>query len=111
MPSQAIQFVKVFSLPSLPELNPAILKAAEADDTGSDPTSGLSSTSAPPPNLTQAVPSATGSYYPENGNTSTTSETVPTLEIPVDSLKYGNSRPRRVVIRGTIIRDEDRHQD
>ncbi len=53
------------------------------------------------------IRSATGSYYPEDISSSTTAPNQETLEIPIESKAYGSGKPRRIVIRGKIIRDQD----
>jgi hypothetical protein len=55
----------------------------------------------------QPVRSATGSYWPDDTNTATSAQGQTALEIPVEYRTYGSRKPRRVVVRGKILRDQN----
>ena len=61
--------------------------------------------------VSSPVRSVTGSYYPEVIGTATSEPSRALLEIPIDSKSYGTGKPRRIVMRGKIIRDQDQSQE
>jgi hypothetical protein len=64
----------------------------------------LSETAAGTP-ISSPVQSATGSYYPEVISATTPSQEEVTPKLRIETKTYGIDKPRRVVMRGRVIRD------
>ena len=61
--------------------------------------------------ISSPVRSVTGTYYPEVISATTPSQEETTPRLSIDSKSYGTGKPRRIVMRGRVIRDQDQSQE